>query len=206
MSVKRYMNEAGRMVPRENGAWVIHSDYAALEAENARLHDLAHCGIDADGHPLEWRIMADHHRIGEEQLRLEVAALEARCAGLERERDALQAKLAAAEEALRLARERQGKRLEWIWDGLRAICAMDPKTEAERMQQWASDTLYGAATPEEWEPEVRALRMEEFKKRPPLAGQDEYMEDMLQVRGYANNRATVARAALADTTTGEVQP
>ncbi len=86
------------------------------------------------------------------------------------EMDALQAKLEAAEMALQTARERQGKRLEWIWDGLRAICAMDPNTEAERMQQWASDTLYGAATPEEWEPDVRAMRMEEFKNRPPLAG------------------------------------
>lgn len=35
------------------------------------------------------------------------------------------------------------------------------------------------------------------------AGRDEYMEDMLQVRGYANSRATVARSALADTTNND---
>lgn len=38
------------------------------------------------------------------------------------------------------------------------------------------------------------LSLETISKK---AGRDEYMEDMLQVRGYANSRATVARAALA---------
>ena len=186
MSVQRYDFVNGVGDPSDGsrletpfGRYVLHIDYAALEARSA--------GLERDA----LKLSLDEVHSDSEERRKEASQWQQWCVEARQERDAavadrdgymgaiekmaserdtLQAKLAAAEEALRLARERQGKRLEWIWDGLRAICAMDPSTEAERMQQWASDTLYGAATPTEWEPDVRALRMEEFKKRPPIAG------------------------------------
>ena len=120
--IKRYMNVGGGMIQLDNGAWVIHSDYAALEARCAGLErerdELKSENERLDKESDEYLKQRDDSEsdigriaaaIGQDlssaygvpHLIDDIEELDASHDRLTAERDALQAKLAAAEEALR---------------------------------------------------------------------------------------------------------